>query len=320
MKAKSIKLKERIQKIDCINQLYTIWKWRQKKVSYGKEHSEQTFYVIRRASCKVGLFSYVMTNLGQIEYALQKGYIPVIDMQNNANTYLEENQIGKINAWELFFKQPCGFGLDDIMKSKNVILSCGLITEKSEYPAQKILNDQKEFKRWHELSRMYLKPKDSLKQITEQLKEEMFQKRRVLGVLCRGTDYVRMKPHGHPVQPTIEQMFEKTDEMMEKQKCEWIFLATEDDSYYQAFRRRYGERLKITDAKRCKDTGKFNINDVAYDRPDDRYLKGRDYLINIMLLAECDCLLAGAVGGTYGALLLNERYDEKFIFDLGVYD
>ena len=75
-------IKKQLQKITILNSIYTKWKWRERRTSYGSDYPEQTFFVIRRAYCKVGLFSYVMTNMGLTDYALKKGYIPVIDMQN----------------------------------------------------------------------------------------------------------------------------------------------------------------------------------------------------------------------------------------------
>lgn len=312
-------VKKKFQSIKIVNDWYTKKKWRQKKASYGEEHPEHTFYVIRRATCKVGLFSHVTTNLGQIEYALSKGYIPVIDMKNNANTYLEEEQIGKVNAWEFYFKQPCAYSLEDIARSKNIILGNGLITEDNEYPGFTMLHDSREFKRWHDLSQKYLMVNDNIRQEAGGLFQKMFGQERVLGVLCRGTDYIRSKPKGHPVQPTPEQITEKAEEMMRRTNCRWIYLATEDEQYYQSFLKKFGASLKVSDAKRCTKEGQFNINDISYNRPNDRYLKGKDYLINILLLAKCNCLLAGAAGGTYGALLLNEGYEEKYIFDLGLY-
>ena len=51
----------------------------------------------------------------------------------------------------------------------------------------------------------------------------------------------------------------------------------------------------------------------------ERCLGGRAYLINILLLAKCNCLVAGSVGGTYGALLLSNGYEYEYVFDLGVY-
>ena len=51
----------------------------------------------------------------------------------------------------------------------------------------------------------------------------------------------------------------------------------------------------------------------------ERCLGGRAYLINILLLAKCNCLVAGSVGGTYGAILLSDGYEYEYVFDLGVY-
>ena len=39
----------------------------------------------------------------------------------------------------------------------------------------------------------------------------------------------------------------------------------------------------------------------------------------LMLLAGCDCLAAGDVGGTHGALLMSRGYEYCYIFDLGKY-
>lgn len=308
-----------LKKIKFVDELYIKYKWRQRKVSWGNQEEDKVFYVIRRATCKVGLFSYVMTTIGQIEYAVKRGYIPVVDMQNNENTYLDKDLIGKKNAWEYYFKQPCGYSLQDIRQCKNVILGNGLITEKSEYPTSRIFKDHEEFQRWFDICKKYVTVQDDIKKDVQDKYESLFGKERVLGILCRGTDYVRLQPHGHPVQPTIEQMIEKAKAMKREYHCKWIYLATEDEQYYQAFLNQFGEELRVTEAKRCAEDGKFNINDISYDRENDRYLRGREYLMNVMLLSKCTCLLAGAVGGTYGAALLSDGYEQRYIFDLGVY-
>lgn len=310
-------LRKAAQTIPCLNDIYTKWKWRERKVSYGNENPDKIFYVIRRATSKVGLFSYVMTNLGEIEYALNNGYIPVIDMQNNSNTYLEENQVKQINAWEMFFEQPCGYGLRDISKSKNVILGCGMIHKELKYPSEKMIDDSEEFLKWHKLCEKYLKVKKEIEQEAEELFLKMFGGERVLGILCRGTDYVHMKPHAHTIQPTPGQMIEQADRILEEYHCKWIYLATEDEQYYQIFREYYKERLKVTEAKRCNTEG--NINDVVYHRKNDKYLRGKEYLINILLLSKCNYFLAGTVNGTWGAMLLSKGFEYKKVFNLGVY-
>lgn len=314
------RIKSILKKCKVINESFVRLKWRKKRVSYGRDNADKIFYVIRRATCKVGLFSHVMTNLGEIDYALKQGYIPIIDMENNENTYLERQLIGKVNAWEYYFKQPCGYSLDDIDKSKNIILGNGLITKRNIYPTEKITKDKADFLKWHKLSEHYLILQDDIEQEVSRLYNDMFGCDRVLGVLCRGTDYVRCRPQGHPIQPSVDEIIEKAREMKEKNHCRWVYLATEDENYYQAFLNSFGKNLKVTEARRCSQDGKFNINDISYGRENEKYLKGKDYLINIAILSRCNCLLAGAVGGTYGAMLLSKGYEAQYIFDLGLYE
>ena len=77
--------------------------------SFGEKNSDKVFYVICRdyaGAWKEGLFSwwtYVMKN---IRYALENEYIPIVDMQNFGSLYMEKDMIGKINAWEQYFRQP----------------------------------------------------------------------------------------------------------------------------------------------------------------------------------------------------------------------
>ena len=101
--------------------------------------------------------------------------------------------------------------------------------------------------------------------------------------------------------------------------CRRIYLATEDEDIYRQFREAFGDALKVTKAKRSENIGHENINDAMMKGEQERCLGCRAYLINILLLAKCNCLVAGSVGGTYGALLLSRGYEYEYIFDLGVY-
>lgn len=312
-------LKAIIQQMTFINDAYTKWKWRERRVSYGEENPDKTFFVIRRATCKVGLFSLVMTNMGLVKYAVEKGYIPVIDMQSSANTYLEKNKIGKENAWEYYFEQPFGYSLHDIAKSKNIILSNGLITSQNEYPREDIAKNREKLESWQKWFSKYFRVRKDILDEAEKIREELFEGEKTLGVLCRGTDYVAHRPKGHPVQPPVEEMIQHAKDIMDSRQCKWIYLATEDERAYQKFYEAFGNKLKVTNARRCSDIGKQNINDISYERENDNYLRGKEYLINILLLTWCQCLIAGSAGGTYGAMLMGNEKEYQFIYDLGVY-
>lgn len=310
--------KQKLQEITILNHLYTGWKWRERKVSYGKMHPDKTFFVIRRAYCKVGLFSYVMTNMGLVDYALKKGYIPVIDMQNCKNTYLEDDKVGKENAWEYFFKQPCGYGLEDIKNAQNVILSNGLITSETIYPDFRIMEDKGMFTYWHELFQKYFKISDEILGEYEKLRRELLGEGKILGILARGTDYVSSKPKGHPIQPTAEQIYEKAREVAENYSCNQVYLATEDADIYDKLKKAFGKMLTAPDTKRYTTKENQNINDL--EAKEDKYLKGKEYLLSMMILSGCDCFVAGNVGGTHGAMLMSRGYEYSYIFNLGKYE
>lgn len=313
------RIKNFFQNIQWINSIYIKWKWKERMVSYGKENPDKTFFVVRRAACKVGLFSYVMTNMGLVHYAIQKGYIPVIDMQNVENTYLEPEKIGKENAWEFYFKQPMGYDLTHIAKSKKIILSSGLITKENYFPDMSIAYDKKTLNEWKKVFQKYLRINESLLAEFECERKKMFGDLRVIGVLARGTDYINARPPKHPVQPTIQQIIEKTEESFNKNKCQIIYLATEDQSIFLKLKKRFGDKLVSIETNRYSTIGNENINDVQNDRDESRYLRGKKYLLSIWLLSQCDCLVAGNVGGTQGALLMNTSYEDNYIFNLGVY-
>ncbi len=314
-------LKKYFQKITFLNKKYTEIKWRERRTCWGKENPDKTFYVVRRATCKVGLFSYVMTNMGHIKFAIDHGYIPVIDMQNNGNTYLAVDEIGKKNAWEYYFRQPCGYSLGDISKSKNIILSSGLINSGIDIPGTQIAYDDSKLAVWKDIADRYVKVSDEIIKEVEHRARSLWGDGRVLGVLARGTDYVKSKPRKHPVQPETEQLIAKSKEVMEAYQCDKIYLTTEDRRIYQDFEAVFGDRLLAMDVERYEAGQGENINDLIHSaRERDEYLKGKEYLESILLLARCNCLVAGNAGGTQGALLFSKGYEYRYVFDLGMWD
>lgn len=312
-------IKEQIQKIDFINHMYTDFKWRERKISYGNDNKDKIFYVVRRANAKVGLFSLVLTNLGYIKYALDRGYIPVVDMQNYGQ-FFQGGNADTQNMWEYYFEQPCGYSVEHISKSKSVILGNGIISGEITYPSDELAYDDKKLSHWKTVARDYLMIKDDIVKEANILAKDLFRGNRILGVLARGTDYINARPLNHPVQPMPEQLMEKIDQVLVEQKCDKIYLATEDADIFAKFKDKYGKDLIAMDVERYVTKEKENINDIQRQKVKDNYLVARAYLINMLLLSKCNCLVAGNTSGSLGALLLNEKYEYKYIFNLGVYE
>lgn len=311
-------VKKVIQNIDWINHTYTNYKWRERSISYGEHNKELQIYIARRANSKAGLFSLVLTALGQIVYAVNRGYVPVVDLSNYVEGYSGSKQ-DTSNIWEYYFEQPCKVDLMEAKRSKRVILGNGIITANLNYPKDTIAYREKELSYWRGIARKYLIVKKDIFEEAVQLSKELFFGKKILGVLARGTDYINAKPYNHPVQPTAKQLMEKIDEMLGDGEYDGIYLATEDSIFYQQFTKKYGEKLISLKTKRYQTQGNENINDIRKADVENGYVLGKDYLITILLLSMCDALIAGNTSGTLGALLLNEEYEYKYIFDLGVY-
>lgn len=310
-------MKKYLKKIKFINDAYTKFKWRERRVSYGTENSDKIFYVVRRAGSKVGLFSLVLTSLGYIKYAVDHGYIPVIDMHNEDNTYMQQDRKG--NVWEYYFEQPCGYTLDDIRHSSHVIIGNGIIDGRIPFPGEDIAYNDEELEKWKAIADRYLIVRPEIRQEADELWKRLSGRKRVLGVLLRGTDYVNSRPKDHPVQPTIEQAIDKMDEVLTSQEFQKIYLATEDAGIYQELCNRYGGKIVSMDVERYITDKTENINDISVKKSTNKYQMGKDYLINILVLSKCDYLLAGNAGGSQGALLFRDMKSAKYIFDLGRY-
>lgn len=313
-----MKIKENIQKIKIINDQYTKWKWRERKLTGEKSHKLQNIYVVRRANARVGLFSLVLTTLGGIRYAVENGMIPLVDLSNykeDYKGYFEEND----NIWEYFFEQPSDILLEQAYKYQGTILGNGLIKGNSFYPKDDIAYDMDKLIPWRNFAHKYLIVKEEILIEVQKKEQELFLGKKVLGVLARGTDYAKLRPLNHPIQPTAAQLMEIIDEKLEKEKYDSIFLVTEDKEIFEEFKIKYTDMLLYLEADRYNTKSDENINDVIKKNRAGRYFMAKTYLINIVMLSRCYGIVGGNTSGSLGALIMSNGYADQYIFDLGVY-
>ena len=271
-----------------------------------------------------GLFSYVHTTLGNIACAVEKGYIPVVDMKSSPNTYLEPFQVGEKNAWELYFKQPLNYSLEDVYKCGNYIISPKKAP--ARYPGSRGalgMKDKEECDFWSILYKKFIILNENTnKYIDGEYNKLIKSNMRVLGVLCRGTDYTQMKPYGHQIQPQVRDIIKKVREVMKEWQCDYIYLATDEKKTLNIFEENFPDKI-ITNDRRYYDDFEFDkqlITLISFDRENDKYLQGLEYLSSIVILSRCNCLVSGLCGGSYAAIYMNGgKYEHKYLFDLGLY-
>lgn len=288
-------------------------------LSFGENNKDKIFYLICPDADGVGLFSYFTIFTGHIRYARKKGYIPVIDMMNYRNTYLDEKSIGKENAWEYYFKQPDKYSLSEVYESKNVIKSSGAPIVWPDASTGFCFN-KKIRNYWKKIVRENIFITDEILNEANDKWNSLFNENdRVLGVNCRGTDYIALRPKWHPKQPEPQKVIAKVKEVMSEQKCTKIFLATEDKDIYKMFKEKFGEIVVDNDVYRYDYDGKSYIAMMKSDREDDKKLRGKEYLITTLLLSKCNCFIGGRNGGAVGALLFADNYEYEYIWNLGRY-
>lgn len=285
----------------------------------------KTYYVIALQNERVGIFGYIDNILPHIAYAIAKGYIPVIDMKNYPSLYQKQDE----NAWEKFFEQPCETGLDDMDDGK-VLFAPTDFWYRWEPNSCPLMSDD-EIRMWGRIYEEYVRyNSETKKYLAKEMSKILKDPHKTLGVIYRGTDYTQGHPIGHPIQPSMEKLADKAAELLERQNCEYIYLASEEKGIVDYMNHRFPGKVLINqrvyyDEVINVDYSNYNtdhigVSGAVFDREDNEYLIGIEYISSMNLVANCACIVAGACGGTTAVLYMNQlKYKEKYIFNLGKY-
>ncbi len=253
-------------------------------------------------------FTFLDNMLSLIIEALYKGYMPVVQLDGRKDGWTN---------WDTFFEQP--FKKSDENNYETCSLKIGHIA-----PSFKTPFNQRDLPLWCKIYRDFAVLNDKTQRYVDNEYNSLLKDKRVLGVLCRGTDYVQKQPFGHPIQPTVEDVIALSKEKIKELKLEHIYLATEEKRIVEQFKSVFPNRI-IVNKRTYYDEIFYNNNltdiyQVQFERENDIYLKGLEYLSSIYLLSKCDTLIAGNCGGSTSALYLNDgNYKYWKLFDLGFY-
>jgi hypothetical protein len=299
------------------------YKASEQKKHFGKKYPNITFYIIRRSPPGAGLFSNFHWVLGHVMYALEKGYIPIVDMKKYKTFFNEKHMIdGTYNAWEYYFKQPTAYTLDDVYHSNSVILADAehYFNDKAPY----FLDNNIHIHLMNSVINKYLQFNEkTLKQIEEQKIVLFRDYNNILGVKYRGTDYTaEVAPEGHYIPASLEEIIVKTKELYSEWNMEWIYLSTEESLAVDAFRKVFSNKIIVTNSVRIDTYSKEmgSSSEINFGRKNDNYLKGLDYIVDTVLLSKCDALITSKNNGSMAAMELNDnQYKYKYIFENGVY-
>ena len=278
------------------------------------------YLIIRKDVPKLdyGLFSYYIRFIAEIEEAISHNMTPVVDMLNYKSPFHGENEVGKVNAWEQFFEQPCGVGVEEALQSGKARYIWYDNPPIHPNDSLDFLYNDDFLKYYHLIQTKYLRIKPDLVSEYEENVKSMFSGERVVGVLARGTDYSGIRPWYHPIQPDTEQILPVVRKYMKDYDCTKVFLATEDESILERFKTEFGTNLVYVDQKRLNGSDCWLHENKEWTSISP-VKRARDYLGAIYALSKCNGIVSGRTSGAVGALLMSDGYEFKHIFTFGRY-
>lgn len=315
-----IKNKKIFWSISMLHAYFKNYSDRQYKVLYGVKNPNKIFYVIRpRTNGIEGLMSLFIEACKKLEYAEKMGYIPYIDMKN----YYTQYSNGIDNVWEYYFTQPSNYTEQEVYSSKNVILSgfSFFNSFNTEKFTDEIFKDKEFNKKCYDLVFNKIKFTDS---VNELVSKEIINidVDKCLGVYIRGTDYVKLRPVGEHVQPAIDSLIEKIKEFETKYKFKYIYLVTEDYDIYTRLKNEFNSKIKIVSYDSfIKDYDGKTFLSKSNLLKEDPSLRGLHYLVKLILLSKCRYFIGSITMGSIASYVFNgNKYEDSYVFDLGLYD
>lgn len=292
------------------------------KRSFGKLNADKTFYVIRpRQDCTEGLLSLFWNVVRNLAFAREHNYIPVVDFLNYKTQYSMNT---RENVWEYYFTQPSQYDLEEVYQSKNVILS-GLEIQWYRKSDFKVNYEQKILETLHDKIFSYVDFSEETKyRVEEEISHLNIDLDNTIGLYLRGTDYIKLKPSGHPVQPDVNQAVTIIDEYLCKYDISSVFLVTEDGKIYDAIKEKYGKMCVTPQFDNYiydYDGNRFLSKDKSIEElASTPYERGMNYLVKMIILSKCGYLVGGNTNGMWAAnVFANHKFKDRHIFDLGLY-
>lgn len=271
--------------------------YEQKFKTYGKLNPDITFFVIRRRPPAWGFFSNLMFVLQGIIYSDEHGYVPIVDMENYWVSELSSSKKvnGTFNAWCYFFNQVSNYSLNDVYRSKNVILSNGsrILNSEHWFSDRRLLfsaNTEK-LKYISKIIQKYISLNRPTSNYVGDIKRELkWQPNETLGIFIRGTNYVSFKGPQAPV-PDLALMISEIKTALKTKFIKKLFISTEDYRIYLSLRDEFSHEIEVQSIRHNKLVSIEEWENANKQTKENGILMGHKltekYLAEIFLLSEC---------------------------------
>jgi len=274
-------------------------KYLEKQKNFGDGNPKTIFYVIRRKPPGWGFFSNIFYVLQGLDYSEKKGFIPVVDMENY--WVAELSSLKSINntknAWCYFFEQVSTYSLDEVYKSKQVVLSNGLnilgsknwLTNRNTDLATSshLLNNA------NILINKYIKLNENTQDHVMNIKGQInWKAEETLGIFIRGAVYFQDLRFLNKAVPDLEVLIKEIRVLIELHSPKKVYISTEDFRLYTLLQDAINfpyliPSIRFNSAEKIE---KWKLNQTMNNQDGLKsmgYERTLDYLTEMYLLIDC---------------------------------
>ncbi len=289
-----------------------------RKKNHG-DGSNIPFHIIFRESKSAGFFSYLFTFFPEIISAIDLGVVPIIDMMNFESQMGTASKESKVNIWELIYEQPLDYTLDDAYLSSTLSHSNGCRKDHASYLSYN-MNWAKNpgFLSYNrDIFSKYVRLKPDVETHIQMSADFLHSRKSLIGVSLRGTCYTTLKPPGHPIQPSLEEVFIRCDSLLCNGEHDGIYLASIDQDIVDGFKQRYGNDVLMLSRPTYDSKSHDLFNEIA--ERESYYDHLLSYVTSIYLLRYCKHIIAGVTSSTIFIPLIVESSSKMEFLYYGLY-
>ena len=299
--------------------------------------AEKKYCVFRLVFPSFALFAAANAYIFMYEWALSKGFIPIMDMEYMYS--FRQGRIGEDNKWEYCFQQPINAKEVDkqnyvivrrVGLRKNSLLKRTCMDINGKEDDMYIHVTENDWRKYYANINKYVKKcwvfkQEILDDFEKEYGTQMRKAQNILGVFLRenfSEDYYKYLSDtekkiydNHPRVPDINTTIGIIKEYMQKWKCDYIFLSTVFQDSVERAREEFGDKIITIDRLRYK-----NILDPVTSRPhfdatEEEIYQNEiqhdykemlvSYTKEIIGLSRCNYLIAAKGNGASAALSIN---------------
>lgn len=282
-------------------------------VTLGSQNPNKTILLTERDSGSGGFCAEWIYWLNRLYFSDQMGFLHCFNWIDSQ--FFVEKSIENKNIFEYYFEQPYGLTVQDVKKSKNVIIDKNSI----DYGYYDVFapgrNDdyivtEEDFDKLAQMQRKYIHIESGLKKEIEREIEQLLGADKVLAVHARGAD-AKIHYANHPIPIEIDKYIEETEKSLKIIGADKVFLATDDNNILKAFMNKYQEKLiYYKDVERSDGVRMSCYGEVR--REQHHYRLGKEIIKDVYTLAACSGIVCSASYVSYMARIVKKASGENF--------